>query len=498
MPIRQCITKIRYFCSISKILKMYLGNILRIIGFLTTIIIRKERSIVFPHFVSADVLSKTICIAIAGGLAILPVSATDETDSLKIVSVSGDGSSPESISSDSCISNAVSGKKRHVLNDSLIIKYPYSRLIECTHIGVPLIVGGIIEMEHNKKFRELRNSFIPKFHNEIDYFTQYLPAGVMFGMKAFGVPSRSKNWGEMLTADAFSAIIMAGFVNSIKYTAKLRRPDGSSNNSFPSGHTATAFMTAHMLNVEYGHLSPWIGMGAYATASATGLMRMANNRHWMSDILAGAGIGILSTEFGYWLSDIIFNRDKVKTEIIDHWLNYEPSDPSFLGFYASFQIPLTKYKPTSGPAFNTSTGSSAGLEGAWYWNNYLGVGGRLSVSSVYYSYDAGNNGDTFDMSMLQAGIYSNINVFKHMYISPKVLAGVNYYNSISNEYFSCPTKLGACLNTGISVGAMVCSYFDVNFFGGWNVLSPHNQNQDQVIQTIELGARFAYRFAHEE
>ena len=364
---------------------------------------------------------------------------------------------------------------------------------------MPLIVGGIIEMEHNKKFRELRNSFIPKFHNEIDNFTQYLPAGVMFGMKAFGVPSRSKNWGEMLTADAFSAIIMAGFVNSLKYTAKLRRPDGSSNNSFPSGHTATAFMTAHMLNVEYGHLSPWVGMGAYATASATGLMRMANNRHWMSDILAGAGIGIISTEFGYWLSDIIFNRDKVKTEIIDHWLNYEPSDPSFLGFYASFQIPLTKYKPTLGPAFSTSTGSSTGLEGAWYWNNLLGVGGRLSVSSVYYSYEnVENNGETFDMSMLQTGIYSNINIFKHMYINPKVLAGVNYYNKISNDYFTCPAKLGACLTTGVSIGAMVCSYFDVNFFGGWNVLSPHSQNQDQVIQTIELGARFAYRFAHEE
>lgn len=453
-------------------------KISRIIGILTTYIIACYRELRdMAHHVSASVLSKTICAAIAGVMALMPISATEENDSIKITSVAPNDSS-------------------HNINDSIIIKYPYSKMIECTHIGVPFIVGGLIEMEHNKKFRELRNSFMPRFHSEVDNFTQYLPAGVMLGMKAFGVPSRS-SWGEMLTADAFSAIIMAGLVNSIKYTAKLRRPDGSSNNSFPSGHTATAFMTAHMLNVEYGHLSPWIGMGAYATASATGLMRMANNRHWMSDILAGAGIGIISTEFGYWLSDIIFNRDKVKTEIIDHWLNYEPSNPSFLGFYASFQIPLTKYKPTSGPAFSTSTGSSTGLEGAWYWNNLWGVGGRLSVSSVYYSYEnIENNGETFDMSMLQTGIYSNINVFKHMYISPKVLAGVNYYNKISNDYFTCPAKLGACLTTGASIGAMVCSYFDVNFFGGWNVLSPHSQNQDQVIQTIELGARFSYRFNH--
>lgn len=453
-------------------------KISRIIGILTTYIIACYRELRdMAHHVSASVLSKTICAAIAGVMALMPISATEENDSIKITSVAPNDS-------------------LHNINDSIIIKYPYSKMIECTHIGVPLIVGGLIEMEHNKKFRELRNSFMPRFHSEVDNFTQYLPAGVMLGMKAFGVPSRS-SWGEMLTADAFSAIIMAGLVNSIKYTAKLRRPDGSSNNSFPSGHTATAFMTATMLNKEYGDLSPWVGMGAYATATATGLMRMANNRHWMSDILAGAGIGIMSTEFAYWLSDIIFKRKKMSSELIDHWVDFEQWNPSFLGFYANFQIPLTKYKPAYGMSFNTSTGTSAGIEGAWYWNNLLGVGGRLSVSSVYYSYEnVENNGETFDMSMLQTGIYSNINVFKHMYISPKVLAGVNYYNKISNDYFTCPAKLGACLTTGASIGAMVCSYFDVNFFGGWNVLSPHSQNQDQVIQTIELGARFSYRFNH--
>jgi len=311
------------------------------------------------------------------------------------------------------------------------------------------------------------------------------------------VESRSK-WGEMMTADAFSVAIMAAGVNSLKYTARLRRPDGSSRNSFPSGHTATAFMTATMLNKEYGHYSPWIGMGAYATATATGLMRMANNRHWMSDVLAGAGIGVMSTEFGYWISDVIFKRDKVKTEIIDHWINYEPWNPSFLGFYASFQIPLTKYQPTDGLSFSTSTGSSAGIEGAWYWNNYLGVGGRLSASSVYYSYNnVENNGETFDMSMGQAGLYSHFSIYKHLYFGPKVLVGANYYSKIANEYFSCDAHLGPCVTVGASVGAMSCPYFDVNFFAGWNALSPHSQNQDQIIQTIELGARFSYIFNHE-
>lgn len=463
-------------------------KISRIIGILTTYIIACYRELRdMAHHVSASVLSKTICAAIAGVMAFTPISATEENDSIKITPVATSDSFPN-------------------INDS-IIKHPYSKMIECTHIGVPLIVGGLIEMEHNKKFRELRNSFMPRFHSEVDNFTQYLPAGVMLGMKAFGVPSRS-SWGEMLTADAFSAIIMAGLVNSIKHTAKLRRSDGSSNNSFPSGHTATAFMTATMLNKEYGDLSPWIGMGAYATATATGLMRMANNRHWMSDILAGAGIGIMSTEFGYWLSDIIFKRKKMSSELIDHWIDFEQWNPSFLGFYANFQIPLTKYKPVSDMTFNTSTGTSAGIEGAWYWNHHWGVGGRLSVINVHFSYNNSikevidtpeelkftNNGDFFEMSVFQTGIYSYIKIFRHAYFSPKILTGINRYGITKNSFFTCPSNIGACFTTGCSIGAMVTQYFDINFFADWNVFSPHSNIQDQVVQTIGLGTRFSYRF----
>ena len=112
--------------------------------------------------------------------------------------------------------------------------------------------------------------------------------------------------GQMLASDAFSALLMGSVVYSLKQTTHVMRPDGSNDHSFPSGHTATAFMTATMLTKEYGHKSPWVGIGAYAIAATTGLMRMANNKHWLSDVLTGAGIGILSTELGYYLADLIF------------------------------------------------------------------------------------------------------------------------------------------------------------------------------------------------
>jgi membrane-associated phospholipid phosphatase len=90
-------------------------------------------------------------------------------------------------------------------------------------------------------------------------------------------------------------------VNSLKFITKEKRPDGSSRNSFPSGHTAMAFMGAELLWHEFRNVSPWIGITGYTIAAGTGFFRMYNNRHWLTDVLAGAGIGILSTKAAYWL-----------------------------------------------------------------------------------------------------------------------------------------------------------------------------------------------------
>ena len=161
-------------------------------------------------------------------------------------------------------------------------------------IGTPLIVGGVVMQAYDSDFRRLRNGYSRSFHHDYDDYLQYAPAGVMVGMKAFGVKGRS-SWGRMLVSDAFSAGLMAIGVNSLKYSCRVMRPDGSSRNSFPSGHTATAFMTATMLHKEYGHRSPWYSIGGYTVATVTGVTRQLNNRHWMSDVMVGAGIGILAT-----------------------------------------------------------------------------------------------------------------------------------------------------------------------------------------------------------
>ncbi len=138
----------------------------------------------------------------------------------------------------------------------------------------------------------------------IDDFSQYAPMASVYALNLFCVKGKN-NFRDRTIIMATSYTIMAGSVLALKNITKVERPDGTSNNSFPSGHTATAFAGAEFLYQEYKDTSPWIGVAGYAVATGTGLFRMYNNRHWLTDVAAGAGIGILSTKVAYWLYPFI-------------------------------------------------------------------------------------------------------------------------------------------------------------------------------------------------
>lgn len=132
----------------------------------------------------------------------------------------------------------------------------------------------------------------------IDDFAQYAPLAAQVGLGLVGVEGRHP-FRERMLATATACISMGILVNGIKYTVREPRPDTGTRNSFPSGHTAMAFVGAELVREEYGN--GW-GLGAYIlVASGTALMRLYNNRHWLNDIIAGASVGILSARIGYWL-----------------------------------------------------------------------------------------------------------------------------------------------------------------------------------------------------
>lgn len=263
---------------------------------------------------------------------------------------------------------------------------------DMTWVGVPIFIAGIIAKSEKHAFRQNYNDshantrLVTKFKTGIDDYTQFFGPALTLGLKIGGVEGRS-DWTRMLASAGMGYAAMAIMVNSIKYTASEMRPDGSTANSWPSGHTATSFVGATILHKEYGLTrSPWYSVAGYGVATATGVMRVLNNRHWVSDILSGAGIGILCGELGYALSDVIFK----KKGLLRSNMHREPglsAHPSF--FQISMGMGLGRNELNFGAEddegnplnlkFGTSTVVSA--EGAYFFNKYVGLGGRLAVKS---------------------------------------------------------------------------------------------------------------------
>ena len=134
----------------------------------------------------------------------------------------------------------------------------------------------------------------------IDDHLQYLPIAGVFALPNLGMEP-AHNLKERLLIGAAAYAMTAVFVNSMKYSVRQLRPDNSAHNSFPSGHTATVFTGVEILYQEYKHSQPWVGITGYVVATGVGLLRIYNNRHWASDVVAGAGIGILSAKLSYLL-----------------------------------------------------------------------------------------------------------------------------------------------------------------------------------------------------
>lgn len=140
----------------------------------------------------------------------------------------------------------------------------------------------------------------PTFAFKIDNYTRYVPAIAVYGLDLLGVKAKN-NVKDRTGMLLLSFGLVTSSVGVTKILAHRLRPNGADRRSFPSGHTSLAFMTAEFLNQEYKDQSVWYSIGGYAMATGTGVLRLYNNAHWFSDVVAGAGFGILSTKVSYWI-----------------------------------------------------------------------------------------------------------------------------------------------------------------------------------------------------
>lgn len=152
----------------------------------------------------------------------------------------------------------------------------------------------------NKEIREEVLEHNDQFHTNIDDYLQFAPAASVYLLNVAGVKGKN-NFKNRTILLGMSTLIMAGTVFGLKKLTRQLRPDGSAYNSFPSGHTAAGFSGAEFMAQEFRNYSPWLKYSGYLIGTSTGVLRIYNNKHWLADVIAGAGIGILSTKASYWL-----------------------------------------------------------------------------------------------------------------------------------------------------------------------------------------------------
>ncbi len=267
--------------------------------------------------------------------------------------------------------------------DSTAIKQKWHK----TDTGKSLIVaGGLITvgtiMHFDTDFkvgvRDEINRYLPNFEDTIDDVTQYVPIAAAFALDAAGIRSQHsqmRKFTTLATMTATSLIVIQG----LKYSIAEPRPDGSSNNSFPSGHTATAFMGAHMFHKEYKHRSPLYSIAGYALAAVTGVFRQLNNRHWISDVFAGAGLGIGVTEFSYYLNDRWWEDKGInEIELLERTIN--ESKPSFIGAKVAYAS-LVESTEGDEPGLSAKNGYRITAEGAYFLTKNIGIGGEIGFQS---------------------------------------------------------------------------------------------------------------------
>jgi hypothetical protein len=145
------------------------------------------------------------------------------------------------------------------------------------------------------------------FNTRVDDYLKYAPAASVYLLNFVGIKGRHKFIGRSVILVA-STILSSQLVTALKHCTHQLRPDGSTYNSFPSGHTTTAFIGAELMNQEFGWRSSWYSVAGYSLAGGTAILRIMNNRHWLSDVIAAAGIGMLTTKVTYWLYSKWENR----------------------------------------------------------------------------------------------------------------------------------------------------------------------------------------------
>ena len=167
--------------------------------------------------------------------------------------------------------------------------------------SIMIVSGGLLSYSNIRKWpTEKLQSVNNGYRTDCDNYIQFMPHLLYAFGGEVGLASKSpfiKRSMSLVT----SSILSFGISRIIKHYTWEDRPGDKGTNSFPSGHTSTAFTGAELARLEYGTT---VGVISYCMASTVGILRLSNNKHWINDVIAGAGIGILSARLGIYIAEL--------------------------------------------------------------------------------------------------------------------------------------------------------------------------------------------------
>jgi len=319
--------------------------------------------------------------------------------------------------------------------------------------GWTMMVKGAVHTWTQNRFHNESVLYQPRHFGKEDYAVALTPLAATWALKTLGVPSKS-SWKRMIMANSMALAMHVGVTQGLKHTVSEMRPNGEDDNSFPSGHTSLAFMSATILSREYGHLSPWVSIGGYGCASATQFLRMRHNNHWINDTFVGAGIGMLSANLAYFLTDKILGKEEIVT--VEDRMKYHArlmamiNNPSGIRFMMGTEwgsktvkmedLEIIDMLGNEAVEMKVSTPYNVGVEGSWFLNPVFAVEGLVSMSTAHARLDITPKGGASvisggkSMSMYHADMAAKFSLPGRRFrerISYRVLAGVRHSQSLT-------------------------------------------------------------------
>ena len=162
-------------------------------------------------------------------------------------------------------------------------------------------INGILKLD-NRIMNNIQQRY-PGFHTNAADYLMWAPSASVYAMDAFHLKT-AHNFREHLIIEAGSVIITGGIGYGMRLISRNIDVYKTDNTKFPSGHTANAFRGAEIVHQELKKTNPVLSYSGYLVATGVGMLRIYGKEHLLSEVLAGAGLGILSTKLTYW----IFNK----------------------------------------------------------------------------------------------------------------------------------------------------------------------------------------------